>query len=80
MAYQPVVDPAVPAQSGKTHPVDAFIDRKLYHVGLEAARLADRRTLIRRATFDLIGLPPTPQEVEAFVEDRSSDERASRKW
>ena len=78
-AYQPVVDPAVPAESGMAHPVDAFIDRKLYHIGLEPARLADRRTLIRRATFDLIGLPPTPQEVEAFVEDRSSDDRAFKK-
>ena len=78
-AYQPVVDPTVPAQSGKTNPVDAFINRKLYHIGLEPARMADRRTLIRRATFDLIGLPPTPQEVEAFVEDRSSDDRAFKK-
>ena len=78
-AYQPVVDPEVPAQSGKAHPVDAFINRKLYHIGLEAARLADRRTLVRRATFDLIGLPPTPQEVEAFVQDLSSDDRAFKK-
>lgn len=78
-AYQPVVDPAVPARSGKTHPVDAFIDRKLYDIGLEPGRLADRRTLIRRASFDLIGLPPTPQEVEAFVEDRNSDDKAFKK-
>ena len=78
-AYQPVVDPEIPAHSGKSHPVDAFIERKLYHVGLEAAPLADRRTLIRRATYDLIGLPPTPEEVEAFVRDGSSDDRAFQK-
>ena len=44
--------------------------------GLTLARRADRRTLIRRATFDLTGLPPLPQEVEAFVNDSRSDKKA----
>ena len=78
-AYQPIVDPEVPAKSRKTHPVDAFINKKLYVIGLEAGKQADRRTLIRRATFDLIGLPPTPEEVAAFLNDRSSDTKAFAK-
>ncbi|MBH54771.1 MAG: hypothetical protein CMI18_10540 [Opitutaceae bacterium] len=78
-AYQPVADPSVPTKSKRGHPVDAFIDDKLYDIGLNPAQLADRRTLIRRATFDLIGLPPTSEEVNAFLRDRSSDEKAFAK-
>lgn len=78
-AYQPIADPKPPARSKRTHSVDAFIDDKLYDIGLSPAKLADRRTLIRRATFDLIGLPPTPEEVDAFVRDRSSDDQAFAK-
>jgi mono/diheme cytochrome c family protein len=78
-AYQPIADPAIPAESKRTHPVDAFINDKLYHIGLSPAKEADRRTLIRRATFDLIGLPPTPEEVDAFLKDRSSDDKAFTK-
>jgi hypothetical protein len=48
------------------HPVDVLIQREM-PAGLESALAADARTLIRRATFDLTGLPPTPEEVEAFV-------------
>ena len=66
--------PAVPETKSKAnHPIDAFIDHKLELKGIPAATLADRRTLIRRATFDLIGLPPTPEEVEAFLKDRRAD-------
>ena len=73
-AYQPIGNPAVPETKSKAnHPIDAFIDHKLELVGIPAATLADRRTLIRRATFDLIGLPPTPEEVEAFLKDRRAD-------
>ena len=55
------------------HPVDHLILAKLRDRGLSLSPEADRRTLIRRVTFDLIGLPPTPEEVEAFVKDRSPD-------
>ena len=56
-----------------THPIDAFIRAKLIGNGLTPAPPADKRTLIRRATFDLIGLPPTPQEVDAFLADTSPE-------
>ena len=78
-AYQPIANPKPPARSKRAHPVDAFIDDKLYDLGLSPAKLADRRTLIRRATFDLIGLPPTLKEVNVFLRDRSSDEKAFAK-
>jgi mono/diheme cytochrome c family protein len=78
-AYQPLEDPDVPSESKQVHPVDAFINKKLDAIGLTAARPADRRNLIRRATFDLIGLPPSPEEVEAFLKDRSPDKKAFEK-
>ena len=55
------------------NPVDAFILARLAREGLRPAPEADRRVLIRRATFDLTGLPPTPGEVEAFVADPAAD-------
>lgn len=54
--------------------IDWFVQRRLKTAGLQSAPLTDRRTYIRRATFDLIGLPPAPQDVEAFVNDTRSDE------
>ncbi|MFO0808583.1 MAG: DUF1549 and DUF1553 domain-containing protein [Gemmataceae bacterium] len=51
------------------HPVDAFVRAKLQEKGLALSGETDRRTLIRRLSFDLVGLPPTPEEVEAFVAD-----------
>lgn len=56
-----------------TNPIDAFIRARLTPAGLTTSEPADRRTLIRRVTFDLIGLPPTPDEVEAFVSDTRPD-------
>ena len=82
-AYQPLVRPAVPASPGRQsggetrNPIDAFIDARLAALGLTPAPPADRRTLIRRVTFDLIGLPPTPGEIDAFVND--PDEKAYEK-
>ena len=65
--------PAAHASTSIVNPIDAFILARLQQKGLRPAPRADRRTLIRRATFDLTGLPPTPEEVEAFVSDRSPD-------
>ena len=53
--------------------IDRFIHAKWNEKGLRPVPFADRRTLIRRATFDLIGLPPTPEEVDAFLADESLD-------
>src|SRR5207253_817349 len=61
------------AVPGASNPIDAFVRAKLREKGLAPAPEADRRTLIRRVTFDLTGLPPTPGEVEAFEQDTSAD-------
>jgi hypothetical protein len=75
-AFQPVKQPAVPTVKNAAwvqSPIDAFILAKLESKGMQPAPSADKRTLIRRATYDLIGLPPTPEEVAAFVADKSPD-------
>jgi hypothetical protein len=74
-AYEPVVQPKVPAAKGgaKTHAVDRFVGQKLAARKLTLAPEAPKEVLIRRITLDLTGLPPTPGEVEAFVNDRSKD-------
>jgi hypothetical protein len=79
-AYQPVhavAPPAVTNPGWCTSPIDSFILAKLEAAGMTPAPPADRRALIRRVTFDLTGLPPTPQEVEAFLTDDApnADER-----
>lgn len=71
-AFRPVTAPAIPADTAK-NPIDAFVRAKLADKQLELSPEADKVTLIRRASFDLIGLPPTPEEVEAFVNDDSAD-------
>jgi mono/diheme cytochrome c family protein len=71
-AFQPVKRPEVPPGPFK-NPVDAFIATKLGDKGLSLSPRADKRTLIRRATYDLTGLPPTPEEVDAFLKDTSPD-------
>ena len=71
-AFQPVTRPSVPVVAGAAWPsaaLDYFILAKLRENGMQPARRADRRTLIRRVTLDLTGLPPTPGEVKAFVAD-----------
>ncbi|MBM3844656.1 MAG: DUF1549 domain-containing protein [Verrucomicrobia bacterium] len=65
--------PAVKASKWVTTPIDAFVLAKLEEKGLSHAPRADRRTLVRRAYFDLLGLPPTPEQVEAFVNDASPE-------
>lgn len=73
-AYQPVQNPAVPAVHNKAWvrtPIDAFVLAKLEANDLEPSSDADKATLIRRVTLDMWGLLPTPEEVRAFVNDRS---------
>ncbi|MGH9847229.1 MAG: PSD1 and planctomycete cytochrome C domain-containing protein, partial [Blastocatellia bacterium] len=73
-SFRPVAAPPVPVVKRKRWPVndvDRFILAQLEEKKLRPADDAGKRTLIRRASFDLIGLPPTPEEVEAFVSDKS---------
>ena len=75
-AFRPIGKPAPPEvkdASWERSPIDRFILARLEAEGLHPVQPADRRTLIRRASLDLIGLPPTPEEVSAFVNDPSSD-------
>ena len=75
-AFQPlrnVVPPAVKESGWAKNEVDAFVLAKLESAGLSHARPAERVAWLRRATFDLTGLPPTPEEVEAFETDPSDD-------
>src|SRR5262245_10926045 len=75
-AFRPVRDPVPPAvrdESWPASPLDRFILAGLEAAGLRPAPQADRRTLIRRLTFDLTGLPPTPEEVAAFLADDRPD-------
>ncbi|HLX61981.1 MAG TPA: DUF1553 domain-containing protein [Planctomycetota bacterium] len=73
-SYQPVKNPAVPQVKDagwSKNEIDRFIFEKLAAINLTPAPEADRRTLIRRATMDLHGIPPTPDDVDAFVHDPS---------
>jgi mono/diheme cytochrome c family protein len=72
-AIRKVEPPRVKAASLVSNPIDNFLLAKLEEKGQSFAPAADRVTLIRRATFDLIGLPPTPAEVDAFRNDKSPD-------
>jgi hypothetical protein len=70
----PLTKPAIPSvkyPSWGRNPIDAFVLRELEKIGLAPNPEADRRTLIRRLTFDLCGLPPTPAEIDSFVNDPS---------
>ena len=71
-SLQPIRRPPIPQHqdaSRATHPIDAFIRQRLHDAGMAPAPRADRATLLRRLYFDVIGLPPTHQELEAFVQD-----------
>jgi cytochrome c553 len=75
-SLKPLVKPEVPNLKDATRvrtPIDAFVLATLEQKQLTPAGEADRRTLIRRVTFDLTGLPPTPEEVEAFLADPAGD-------
>lgn len=75
-SFRPVADPAVPNVSSEGWPrtdIDRFILARLERGELNPVDVADKRTLIRRATYDLIGLPPTPAEVAAFISDDSPE-------
>jgi mono/diheme cytochrome c family protein len=75
-AFQPVKNPPPPAVRNKTlvkNPIDAFILSALEAKNLKPAPPADRRTLLRRASLDLTGLPPTAAEIDAFLSDKSPD-------
>ncbi len=73
-SFQPVKDhtpPKVKHEAWIKSPIDRFVLAKLEEKGLKAVSDADKRTLLRRATFDLTGLPPTPEEMGAFLKDLS---------
>jgi hypothetical protein len=73
-AFQPVTRPQSPIvqhQNWIANFIDSFIAQRLESKGLKLAPLTDRITLLRRITFDLIGLPPAPEEVDAFLADQS---------
>lgn len=75
-AYQPVKRPAVPVVRNTKWvrtPIDAFILAKLEKHGMQPNERADKETLLRRATFDLIGLPPTTKELQEFLADDAPD-------
>jgi cytochrome c553 len=75
-SFQPVSKPNKPALTlghATPNPIDTFIALKHKELGLKPTPPADKRTLIRRLSFDLTGLPPTPEEVDSFLADRSAD-------
>ena len=74
-SFQPIKRPTIPEirDPAIRNAIDAFLSLKRQAAGLIAAPEADRRALIRRVTFDLAGLPPTPDEIKAFLDDASSD-------
>jgi hypothetical protein len=72
-SLRPIVRPRVPDLVEARSPIDAFVLDRLRSKGLAPSPEADRRTLIRRVTFDLTGLPPSPEEVASFLADLAPD-------
>ena len=70
-SLKPLTKPALPATDSEwvRNPIDSFVLAKLTKKGLAPSPEADKRTLVRRVYFDLIGLPPSPEEIEAFSSD-----------
>jgi mono/diheme cytochrome c family protein len=71
-AFRPVVKPPVP-KSDAANPIDAFLHAKLSEKKLKPSAEAEKRTLLRRVTFDLTGLPPTPAELDVFLKNDAKD-------
>ncbi|MBD3672879.1 MAG: DUF1549 domain-containing protein [Planctomycetaceae bacterium] len=75
-SYQPIEKPALPQvrkEDWIRNPIDRFVLAKLEASGIEPSRAADRATLIKRLYYDLVGLPPTPAEVDEFMNDKSPE-------
>jgi len=75
-AFQPIRNPELPAVKRKQwirNGIDAFVLKRLEEKGIAPSPVADRNTLIRRVTIDLTGLPPTPEQVHAFLNDHSEN-------
>ncbi|HEX2749270.1 MAG TPA: DUF1549 domain-containing protein, partial [Verrucomicrobiales bacterium] len=73
-AFSKPVRPVVPkTEAAYSHPIDAFIDTRLRESGLSLSAPADKHTLARRASIDLTGLPPSPEELAAFLNDPAPD-------
>ncbi len=72
-SLQPLARPAVPAAAPGTNPIDAFVESMYAVKGVQPLGLADQRSLLRRVYLDLIGIPPTPAEQDAYLNDQSPD-------
>lgn len=72
-AFEPLRSGPPPTVAGVSHPIDAFVRDRLAREGIAPAPAADRRTLLRRLAFDLVGLPPTADELDAFAADTAPD-------
>lgn len=68
-SFQPLVRPRPPRSQTADNPIDALLHRRLQQAGLDFSPRADRLTLVRRLYLDLLGLPPTPDEITAFLSD-----------
>jgi len=72
-AYRPISPGEVPNHQDAKTPIDAYIGSALRAAGLKPVEQASRQVLIRRLYYDLLGIPPTPEQIEAFVESQNED-------
>lgn len=75
-AYRPLNRTVPPAAATGANAIDAFLSAKVAELGIQPSPRADRRTLLRRATYDLLGLPPSAEEVDQFLSDPLPDDVA----